>query len=263
MTQPEIIYEDAQLIVCYKPAGIATQTKKLGQKDMVSILSNHVAQEENKQPFIGVVHRLDQPVEGVMVFAKTKQAAAKLSAQVKDHSFGKKYYAKVQLPEGKTFEEATGRETAGTLRDWMQFNPKENKSCVVEPPQGRNTQEEIGNPADKRQSKMKKKDTSAAQNKVQEAVLDYQVIRQEEGSALLDITLHTGRHHQIRVQLAHLGTPICGDHKYGNAASKTPALCSYHIDFAHPISGKEMTYEISPRNFEAGVVTFRGEACEQ
>ena len=83
-----------------------------------------------------------------------------------------------------------------------------------------------------------------------EAVLDYQVIRQGEGSALLDITLHTGRHHQIRVQFAHLGTPICGDHKYGKAERGTPALCSYHIDFVHPVSGKEMTYEISPRNFE-------------
>ena len=72
MIQPEILYEDAQLIICYKPAGIATQTKKLGQKDMVSILLNHVAQEGTGQPFIGVVHRLDQPVEGVMVFAKTK-----------------------------------------------------------------------------------------------------------------------------------------------------------------------------------------------
>ena len=129
MTQPEILYEDAQLIVCYKPAGIATQTKKLGQKDMVSILSNHIAQEGTGQPFIGVVHRLDQPVEGVMVFAKTKQAAAKLSAQVKDHSFGKKYYAKVRLPEGKTFEQATGHEKTGTLQDWIQFEPKENKSC--------------------------------------------------------------------------------------------------------------------------------------
>lgn len=134
MTQPEILYEDAQLIVCYKPAGIATQTKKLGQKDMVSILSNHIAQEGTGQPFIGVVHRLDQPVEGVMVFAKTKQAAAKLSAQMKDHSFGKKYYARVQLTEGKTFAEATGHATEGTLRDWMQFDRKENKSCVVEQP---------------------------------------------------------------------------------------------------------------------------------
>ena len=244
MKQPEIIYEDAQLIVCYKPAGIATQTKKLGQKDMVSILSNHVAQEEKRQPFIGVVHRLDQPVEGVMVFAKTKQAAAKLSAQVKAHSFGKKYYAKVQLPEGKTFEEATGRETAGTLRDWIQFDSKENKSCVVEQMSRENKREDTTHPANKRQSQ-KPRHTSTPQNKIQEAVLDYQVIRQEEGSALLDITLHTGRHHQIRVQLAHLGTPICGDHKYGGATDGTLALCSYHIDFVHPKTNKRVKYEIT------------------
>ena len=251
MIQPEILYEDAQLIICYKPAGIATQTKKLGQKDMVSILLNHVAQEGTGQPFIGVVHRLDQPVEGVMVFAKTKQAAAKLSAQVKDHSFGKKYYAKVRLPEGKTFEQATGHEKTGTLQDWIQFEPKENKSCVIEQKQRENEREDITDPADgKRLQLQKPRHTATSQNKIQEAVLDYQVIRQGEGSALLDITLHTGRHHQIRVQLAHLGTPICGDHKYGKAERGTPALCSYHIDFVHPVSGKEMTYEISPRNFE-------------
>ena len=230
MTQPEILYEDAQLIVCYKPAGIATQTKELGQKDMVSILSNHIAQEGTGQPFIGVVHRLDQPVEGVMVFAKTKQAAAKLSAQMKDHSFGKKYYARVQLTEGKTFAEATGHATEGTLRDWMQFDRKENKSCVVEQP--RKEQKNVN-----------------SKNGVQEALLDYRVIKEEEKTALLDITLHTGRHHQIRVQLAHLGTPICGDHKYGNAAGGMPELCSYHIDFIHPVSGKTMTYDIKPKNF--------------
>lgn len=161
MTQPEILYEDAQLIVCYKPAGIATQTKKLGQKDMVSILLNHIAQEGTGQPFIGVVHRLDQPVEGVMVFAKTKQAAAKLSAQMKDHSFGKKYYARVQLTEGKTFAEATGHATEGTLRDWMQFDRKENKSCVVEQP--RKEQKNVN-----------------SKNGVQEALLDYRVIKEEE-----------------------------------------------------------------------------------
>ena len=156
MTQPEILYEDAQLIVCYKPAGIATQTKKLGQKDMVSILLNHVAQEGTGQPFIGVVHRLDQPVEGVMVFAKTKQAAAKLSAQVKAHSFGKKYYAKVRLPEGKTFEQATGHEKTGTLQDWIQFEPKENKSCVIEQKQRENEREDIRHPADGKRLQLQK-----------------------------------------------------------------------------------------------------------
>ena len=186
-----------------------------------------------------------------MVFAKTKQAAAKLSAQVKDHSFGKKYYAKVRLPEGKTFEQATGHEKTGTLQDWIQFEPKENKSCVIEQKQRENEREDIRHPADgKRLQLQKPRHTATSQNKIQEAVLDYQVIRQGEGTALLDITLHTGRHHQIRVQLAHLGTPICGDHKYGKAERGTPALCSYHIDFVHPVSGKEMTYEISPRNVE-------------
>lgn len=241
MTQPEIIYEDAQLIVCYKPAGIATQTKKLGQKDMVSILSNHVAQEEKRPPFIGVVHRLDQPVEGVMVFAKTKQAAAKLSAQVKEHSFGKKYYARVQLPEGKTFEEATGHPKQGTLRDWMKFDRKENKSCVAE----------VTPAVQKKHKEATAKQVSKPNNEVQEAVLDYRVIKEEGKTALLDITLHTGRHHQIRVQFSHLGTPICGDHKYGNAVSGTPELCSYHIDFVHPVSGKKVTYEIRPKNFDA------------
>ena len=88
MIQPEILYEDAQLIICYKPAGIATQTKKLGQKDMVSILLNHVAQEGTGQPFIGVVHRLDQPVEGVMVFAKTPHAARELNRQLTQGRMG-------------------------------------------------------------------------------------------------------------------------------------------------------------------------------
>lgn len=184
----------------------------------MSILLNHVAQEGTGQPFIGVVHRLDQPVEGVMVFAKTKQAAAKLSAQVKDHSFGKNIMQKSGCRK-ENFAEATGHATEGTLRDWMQFDRKENKSCVVEQP--RKEQKNVN-----------------SKNGVQEALLDYRVIKEEEKTALLDITLHTGRHHQIRVQLAHLGTPICGDHKYGNAAGGMPELCSYHIDFIHPVSGK-------------------------
>ena len=88
MTQPEIIYEDEDILVCRKPAGIATQTKRLGQKDMESILKNYIAVNNRKAgrtqpPYIGIVHRLDQPVEGVMVYAKTPQAAAKLSEQVK------------------------------------------------------------------------------------------------------------------------------------------------------------------------------------
>ena len=118
MQTPKILYEDDNLIVCYKPAGVATQTKRLGQQDMESILKNYVASElqeqgKNAAPYIGIVHRLDQPVEGVMVYAKNPKAAAALSKQVQERSIGKNYYALVQLPEGKTFAETTGLAGAG------------------------------------------------------------------------------------------------------------------------------------------------------
>lgn len=161
---------------------------------------------------------------------KNKTGGSKIVGTDERPFLREKYYARVQLTEGKTFAEATGHATEGTLRDWMQFDRKENKSCVVEQP--RKEQKNVN-----------------SKNGVQEALLDYRVIKEEEKTALLDITLHTGRHHQIRVQLAHLGTPICGDHKYGNAAGGMPELCSYHIDFIHPVSGKTMTYDIKPKNF--------------
>ena len=124
MIQPEILYEDAQLIICYKPAGIATQTKKLGQKDMVSILLNHVAQEGTGQPFIGVVHRLDQPVEGVMVFAKTKQAAAKLSAQVKTIPLGKNIMQKSGCRKEKLLNRLRGMKRQEHCRTGYNLNRK-------------------------------------------------------------------------------------------------------------------------------------------
>jgi 23S rRNA pseudouridine1911/1915/1917 synthase len=232
MEKPEIIYEDEEVIVCCKPAGTATQTKRLGQPDMESILKNHVASAWRQQgkggiPYIGVVHRLDQPVEGVMVFAKTPQAAAKLSAQVQKRSFGKKYYALVELPCGcDTFAAATGLPEQGTLSNAILFSPRENVSTIV--PEG----------------------TKGAKK----AKLDYRVLTQREGSALLAITLHTGRHHQIRAQLAHLHTPICGDVKYGGSSKRSGTqpgqlcLCSYSIQFTHPKDGQSMTYTITPHN---------------
>ena len=197
MTQPEIIYEDDDILVCRKPAGIATQTKRLGQKDMESILKNYIAVNNRKAgrtqpPYIGIVHRLDQPVEGVMVYAKTPQAAAKLSAQVKKRFVGKHYYALVQLPEGKQSMEEIGLDQKGTLENEIAFDAKHNVSAVM--PQ-------------------KTKDTKHAR-------LDYEVVAQRGQKLLLDITLHTGRHHQIRVQLAHAGIPIVGDIKYGDCPAK-------------------------------------------
>lgn len=228
MQEPDIIFEDDSLIVCRKAPGVATQTRKLGQKDMESILRNYIALAGGKTgkgvlPYIGIVHRLDQPVEGVMVFAKTPQAAAALSAQVQNHSFGKKYYAVVSLPEGsESFAEATGLPENGTLEDWILFEPKTNTSRIVQK----------GTPGAKK------------------ALLDYRAADWKKGKVLLDISLHTGRHHQIRVQLAHAGIPICGDRKYGNCATVTEnlALCSYHLDFEHPQDRCRMEFEILPEN---------------
>ncbi|MFZ2230481.1 MAG: pseudouridine synthase, partial [Agathobacter rectalis] len=92
MGKPDIIYEDNDIIICYKPAGIATQTRRIGQQDMESFIRNYRA-AKNEPPYVGIVHRLDQPVEGVMVFAKNQKAAASLSRQIKEHTTEKYYRA--------------------------------------------------------------------------------------------------------------------------------------------------------------------------
>ena len=225
MTQPEILYEDAQLIVCYKPAGIATQTKKLGQKDMVSILSNHIAQEETGQPFIGVVHRLDQPVEGVLVFAKTPKAAAELNRQITSKTVTKEYLAvTAQLPEEKQ----------GHLEDYLKKDNRTNSSSVVTPK----------TPGAKKAS---------LDYSIQEEIKDERTATGKR--ILVKIILDTGRHHQIRVQMAHKGMPLLGDRKY-NAADKSDlplGLCSCHLAFRHPANGKKMEFKVTPKG-----ETFKG-----
>ena len=210
--QPEIIYEDEAVIVCRKEAGVAVQTARAGQADMVSLLKNYRAKKK-EEPYIGLIHRLDQPVEGVMVFAKTKMAAAKLSAQVSNRGMEKEYLAVtagVPQPE------------KGELCDWLLRDGKTNTSTVVA------------------------KGTPQAK----EAKLSYEVVevRAEGQKALVHIWLHTGRHHQIRVQFAHVGYPLYGDVKYGTATGAycPVALCSCRIAFKHPITGKEMEFAIEP-----------------
>lgn len=171
-----ILYEDEEVIVCEKPAGVAAQTRRLGQADMESLLKNYRA-AKGEPPYIGVVHRLDQPVRGVMVFAKTKEAAADLSRQVQTKMADKFYYAVTDgVPEQKK----------GTLEDYLLRDGKTNTSKVVS------------------------KSTEGAKS----ARLDYEVTAQNKTNAILRIRLDTGRHHQIRVQLANAGIPIVGDAKY-------------------------------------------------
>ena len=206
--QPAIIYED--IIVCKKPAGVATQTRRIGQADMESLLKNYRA-SKGELPYIGVVHRLDQPVEGIMVFAKNKEAAADLSRQIKTKLADKYYYAMTDgVPEKKK----------GTLEDELLQNGKTNTSEVVE----------RGTPQAKHAS------------------LSYEVVEQDGKHAVLRIKLDTGRHHQIRVQLAGAGMPIYGDGKYGGAPKeeREMALCAAELEFTYPGTKKKMKFTCEP-----------------
>lgn len=206
-----MIYEDEAILVCRKPAGVAVQTRRLGQPDMESMLKNYRVLK-NEPPYIGIVHRLDQPVEGIMVFAKTKEATADLNRQIAAKLTDKFYYAMVSgIPEKKK----------GILEDYLLRDGKTNTSSVV--------------PKSNREAKR--------------AELYYEVIESGGGRAVLRIKLETGRHHQIRVQLSHAGWPIVGDPKYNFEEKMHPsgmplALCSYKMGLKHPITHRKLEFEI-------------------
>lgn len=225
----DILYEDKEMILLHKPGGIAVQTARLGQKDLVSMLKNYRA-GKNEDPYIGVVHRLDQPVEGVILFAKTKEAAASFSRQFQSHQTDKCYCALVCCNKERPF--ATGEKAV--LTDYLIKDPKSNTSKVVKQ----------GSPGAKK------------------AVLDYRVLQTAGSLAELLIRLETGRHHQIRVQLAHAGMPLAGDVKYAGEDSmalterytgvrqayQNLPLCSVKICFFHPKTGEKMEFETKPKH---------------
>lgn len=208
----DILYEDSEIIVCRKESGIAIQTGKTGCKDMVSLLRNYFAQKkENTEIFI--VHRLDQPVEGVMVFARTNKAAAKLSRQIQERSFDKYYLA---VAEGK-FESR-----CGILEDYLLRNGKTNLSGVV-------SKESKGGKYSK---------------------LSYEVLETRETVSLVKIKLDTGRHHQIRVQMAQAGHPLVGDKKYNpdcKAGFLPIGLCSVKLSFSHPMTEETNSFYVKPK----------------
>lgn len=229
-----ILFEDNDIIVCYKPAGVPTQTAKLGAVDMESLLKNHIykTQKEKKPPYIAVIHRLDQPVEGLLVFAKTPFAAKELSREVQTRAGFGKYYKAVLC--------GVPLEKSARLENYLVKDGKTNTSRV----------------ASKNEKDAKK------------AVLSYEVIRildqtEEAGvdidfsaiRSLVKIKLDTGRHHQIRVQMANMGCPIWGDSKYGvekecaivDKSWKQIALCAYRLEFSHPKTKKHMEFEIEPQ----------------
>lgn len=219
-----ILYEDKNIIVCCKKAGTAVQTARLGEPDMETALKNYL-----KSSYIGIVHRLDQPVEGILVFAKTKNAAAGLSRQSREQIMNKKYYAAVLL------EKADAAKGENILVNYLRKENKGNISRVINPDKGEGKRSELSYKIIKTMKILQPED--------------------EGGTALLRIQLKTGRHHQIRVQMAHAGMPILGDGKYGNEKSKAYsrekrieniALCAYCLEFFHPVTGKKMIFHIMP-----------------
>ena len=229
-----IIYEDEQILVARKPAGLAVQTAKVGQQDMVSELKNYLASgQKEKDPYLGVVHRLDQPVEGLLVFGKTKQAAAALTKQLGNGTLNKQYYAVIC---GKPAQES------GELVDYL-YKDVAGKAQIVP------GKEE------------KARDTRCFDAKcfdAKKAVLQYKIVKElSPGQQLFlaDIHIDTGRFHQIRAQMAHAGMPLLGDSKYGSEVSmalsrehgiRNVALCAYALELIHPVTGKKLSFTTKP-----------------
>lgn len=217
----KIVYEDKDQIVVHKPAGVATQTARLGEKDLVSEVKNHIAKASGTaNPYVGVINRLDQPVEGIVLFAKNAKAAAILSKQMQDGSMHKFYLAAVfgRLPKEED-----------TFIDYLEKDARTNTSRVV--------------------SKISKD--------AKKSILEYNVLETVEKKQFVQIHLLTGRHHQIRVQFSNRRCPLIGDLKYGTDESveyskqigaKVPALCACRLIWKHPATGKEMNIQLTPEN---------------
>lgn len=227
-----ILYEDRHIIVCHKPAGVPVQSANMRVRDMVSILKLYLLEQNASkhaqgEPYIGVVHRLDQPVQGIAVFAKTKKAAADLSAQMaggKALGQVRKQYCAVTVRSNPSDQDTA---ESAELVDYLLKDGKTNTSRIV--------------PKGTRNAK--------------ESRLRYHILEEKGEWSLVDIELLTGRHHQIRVQLAGAGMPIAGDQKYGSAVQEHRdssekeilALCAYRLSFRHPQTGKEMVFSVNPR----------------
>lgn len=230
----QILYEDKHIIVCEKPPGLPTQSSRIGIPDMISCLKNHIFQTAgtqktpdnrhtfSKEPYLAVIHRLDQPVRGILVFAKTPAAAKELNRQLQSKEFGKYYRALVT---------GTPPQKDGTLENYMVKDGKTNTSRICT------------------------KDTKDAKL----ARLHYHIV--DDGSNLfsavpgdfgcseLEIHLDTGRHHQIRCQLSHIGCPIVGDTKYNPSSSSDKKwqqihLCACRLEFKHPATHKPLCFKL-------------------
>ncbi len=212
MTNLEILYEDNHIIVVVKPYGILSQKDSTNDTDMLTIIKNYIKEKYNKpgNVYLGLVHRLDRPTTGIMVFAKTSKAAARLSKQIKDHEFHKSYLAVV---------DGCIKEKSGRFIDYLKKDEKGN-SLVVKKGEGKLAE-------------------------LSYTVLDY---NKKENKTLIEVNLKTGRHHQIRVQFKHHGYPLCGDQRYGKQDKTMLALVAYKLEFLHPVKKEVMKFTYYPKN---------------
>lgn len=207
----QVVYEDNHIIIVYKESGEIVQGDKTGDTPLAETVKAYIKEKYAKPGavFLGVVHRLDRPVCGLVVFARTSKALSRLNDMFRKGEVHKTYWALVQnqpaLPEG-------------TLEHWLTRNEKQNKSYAY--------------PREVPGSK--------------KAILKYRLIGQSERYFLLEINLLTGKHHQIRCQLSAMGCPIKGDLKYGSKRSNADgsiSLLSHRIDFIHPVSKEHIVVE--------------------
>ena len=210
----KVIYEDNHIIVVIKEPNIPSQSDKTGDIDMLTLVKNYVKEKYNKpgEAYIGLVHRLDRPVGGIMVFARTSKSASRLSEQIRNKTFKKKYLAVV---------DGNFNEKKRTLIDYLYKDERNNISKVV----------------------------SETKKNSKRAELDYEVLNYDDkrNLSLVKIYLHTGRHHQIRVQMAHAGHSLFGDQKYGTRGKgKQIRLWAYEIEFEHPITKEVLKFTDYP-----------------
>ncbi len=209
-----VLYEDNQVIVVVKPQNMPSQADESGDMDLLSLVKGYVKEKYNKEgeAFIGLVHRLDRPTGGIMVFARNSKSAKRLSAQLASHEMKKTYYAVTNgVPQIKS----------GSLINYLKKDEKNNIVKIV-------PQSEEG---------------------VKKAELNYKVLQANEKDALVEVNILTGRSHQIRVQFAGMGCPLVGDNKYGKdktRASRNLGLWAGKLEFTHPVNRQKMFFACPP-----------------
>jgi 23S rRNA pseudouridine1911/1915/1917 synthase len=211
-TEPDlqILFEDKHLIAVNKPAGVLSQPDGSNRPDVLTLAKSYLqkAKPGQREPYLGLLHRLDMPVSGVMLLAKSSSAAASLSEQIRKRSIQKTYQAVV---EGDPPEN-------GYLSDHLVKNTSTNIVEVV--------------PSDTKRARL--------------AELFFVKKQKRTQHSLLEVTIITGRPHQIRIQLAHAGYPVLGDHKYGSGSIENIALHSFLLTFRNPISNKKQSVKAEP-----------------